>query len=84
MKLNPKAFALASGITWGLTVFLATLWVVVKGSGEHLQLLSRFYPGYSVSCKGSLIGLIYGLIDGGIFGLVFAWIYNKFNEENNQ
>lgn len=81
MKLCKKAFGLASGIVWGVTILLATLWVVVKGGGEHLRLLEQFYLGYNVSPLGSLIGLIYGFINGFIVGWIFAWLYNKFVKE---
>lgn len=81
MKLSSKAFGLASGIVWGLTMLLATLWVVVKGGGEHLRLLEQFYVGYNVSPLGSLVGLVYGFINGLICGAIFAWIHNKFVQE---
>lgn len=79
MKLQAWPFGLAAGILWGATVLLATLWVIVQGGpGEHLALLGRFYPGYTVSLFGAVVGLIYGFIDGVIGGLIFAWLYNAF------
>ena len=79
MKLQALPLGLAAGIVWGASVFLATLWIMMRGGpGEHLVLLARFYPGYSVSIGGSILGLIYGFIDGLIGGLVFAWLYNVF------
>jgi len=81
MKLSPKALGLASGIVWGVTIFLATLWVVVKGGGEHMRLLQQFYIGYDTTPLGSIIGLVYGFIDGFICGWIFAWLYNKFVKE---
>ncbi len=81
MALNKKAFALTCGILWGLTVFIATLWIMIKGGGNHLQLLEQFYFGYSVSWLGAFVGLIYGFIDAFICGWIFAWLYNKFLKE---
>jgi len=79
MKLNKVACGLAAGIIWGLTIFIATIWVIVSGGGgQHLELLNRFYLGYSVSYGGSFLGLIYGFIDGFVVGWVFALLYNLF------
>lgn len=78
MKLDAKALGLAGGILWAVSVFLCTLWVVWQGGGEHLMLLAKFYPGYSVTPLGALLGLVYGFIDGFICGWVLAWLYNRF------
>ncbi len=77
MKLDKKAFGLACGILWGLSVFLMTLWVLWRGGGSTLVLLQQFYFGYNISYTGAVIGLIWGFIDGFIGGWVFAWLYNK-------
>ena len=78
MKLNKLAMGLAGGIVWGTTVFIATLWVFIRGSGETLQKLDRFYFGYRVSVGGAFIGLVYGFIEGFILALAFAALYNCF------
>jgi tetrahydromethanopterin S-methyltransferase subunit F len=77
MKLDKKAFGLASGILWGLIILVSTFWVMARGGGSTLALLEQFYFGYSVSYQGAFIGLIYGFIDGFICGWIFAWLYNK-------
>jgi hypothetical protein len=81
MKLNKEALGLALGIVWGVTVFLAT-WVIIMrgGTGEMLSKLGRFYFGYTVSAGGSIIGLIYGFIDGFIGGWVIGLLYNAFTK----
>lgn len=78
MALNKTALGLASGILWGAAVFLATLWVMFRGGGEHLVLLSKFYIGYGVNVGGAIVGLIYGFIDGFLCGWILAWLYNRF------
>jgi len=78
MKLDKKAFALAIGIIWGLTVLVATFWVMARGGGHTLVLLQQFYFGYSVNYWGAFIGLIYGFVNGFICGWIFAWLYNRF------
>lgn len=79
MRLNAKALGLALGILWGLSVFLATAWIIyVDSPGDTLAKLGVFYIGYSVTWPGAVIGLIYGFVDGLIGGLLLAWIYNAF------
>jgi len=78
MQLNQKALGLACGLLWGCAVFLATIWVVIAGTGEHLHLLGRFYLGYSVSWLGAVIGLAWGFVDGFVGGWLLGWLYNRF------
>jgi len=81
MKLNVKAFALACGLLWGAGLFLLTWWIIAfEGSAAAAgpTFLGRVYRGYSVSPLGSVIGLLYALVDGLIGGVVFAWLYNRF------
>ena len=78
MKLSIKAFALTSGIFWGLTIFVSTLWLIAFGYDGHLIMaLNHFYFGYSFSIVGAFIGLAWGFADGLICGALFAWVYNK-------
>jgi hypothetical protein len=51
---------------------------MMRGGGEHLVLLNKFYLGYSVSVLGSILGLVYGFIDGFIGGWILAFLYNLF------
>jgi len=79
MKLNVKALALASGLLWGGTVCVATLWLIALGhDGALIRQLDHFYLGYSFSVVGAFVGLAYGFVDGAIGGALLAWLYNKF------
>jgi hypothetical protein len=63
----------------GFALFAATLWLVIKGGpnvGQHLSLLQAYYPGYSVTWTGSLVGLVYGALTGAVLGWSVAWLYN--------
>jgi hypothetical protein len=67
------------GILFGLTLFFATLVLILKGGnvvGPRLQLLSQYFPGYSVTPIGSLLGLVYGFVTGLIGGWGFAFLRN--------
>jgi hypothetical protein len=77
MKLNVKAFALTCALTWGIGLFLLTWWIIVfDGATGDVTFIGRIYRGYSISPAGSFIGLLWGLIDAGIGGAIFAWLYN--------
>lgn len=79
MKLNVKALALASGLIWGLGLFILTWWVMMfDGATGDPTLIGKLYRGYSISPAGSVIGLAWGLADGAIGGGIFALVYNAF------
>ena len=80
LHLNGNITGLSLGIVTGLTIFIATVVLVVKGGphvGQHLRLLSQFYIGYSVTYAGSFVGLLYGFLTGYVAGWIIAWIYNQ-------
>jgi hypothetical protein len=80
MMLNAKVVGLALGIIFGLGIFVATNWLIIKGGsrvGPHLILLSQYFIGYRVTFLGSLIGAAYGFAMGTICGALMGWIYNK-------
>ena len=80
LYLNAKVFGLALGLLCGLTIFIATNWLVIKGGkpvGPHLQLLSQYFIGYRVSFLGSFVGFAYGFAVGTLGGALIGWIYNR-------
>ena len=79
LRLNSRAVGLSLGLFFGLVLFLATNWLVIKGGepvGPHLALLSHYFIGYKVSFFGSLIGFAYGFALGTLSGALMSWIYN--------
>lgn len=79
MRLNATILGLVLGLLFGLTIFVATNILVVKGGdviGPHLSLLGEFFWGYRVTFLGSLVGFLYGFSYGFIVGYVFARLYN--------
>ncbi len=78
MKLNIKAFALASGLVWGINWFAVTWWMMAfDGITREVMFLGRIYRGFTLSPIGSLVALCWGFVDGFLLGLMVAWIYNK-------
>ena len=79
LRLNGQIMGLAFGVLVGLTLWIATLWLVIKGGphvGQHLVLLSQFFIGYRVTVTGSFVGLVWGFVTGFVAGWLVAWIYN--------
>lgn len=80
-KLNARAWGVAGGLVLGLGLFLATNILVIKGGqnvGAHLGLLRNYFPGYSVTFVGSLIGFVYTFVLGYGLGRAVGSMYNRF------
>lgn len=82
MRLSPKSLAFACGLIWGGAILLVGLINLTSPSYgmEFLKLMSSVYPGFHASrtFMDVLAGTGYGLVDGGIAGLVLGWLYNLF------
>jgi hypothetical protein len=77
--LNSKVQGLVIGLLFGLGIFIATNWLILKGGepvGPHLSLLGQYFIGYEVTFMGSLVGFAYGFGTGFIGGFAVASIYN--------
>ena len=80
-KMDKLAFATAVGSVSGLLLFLATIWLVIKGGkvvGPNLQLLAQYFVGYTVTVKGAFIAFGYSFIWTFLFGWLFAYLRNLF------
>ncbi|GJM15173.1 MAG: hypothetical protein DHS20C13_05000 [Thermodesulfobacteriota bacterium] len=80
-KLDKLAFATALGIVAGMAVFVATIFLILKGGnviGPNLNLLGQYFIGYTVSIKGAFIGFGYSFLWAFIFGWLFAYLRNFF------
>ncbi|MGH7656782.1 MAG: hypothetical protein ACREL6_01015 [Gemmatimonadales bacterium] len=79
LRLNGRAWGIAFGLLLGGGLFIATNILVLKGGqrvGAHLQLLNVFFPGYSVTFAGSIVGFIYAFVVGYGLGRLIGLIYN--------
>ena len=80
-RIDKLGFATATGSISGLIVFLATIFMTIKGDkvvSPYLQLLSQYFFGYTVSLKGAFIGMAYSFSWGFLFGWIFAYLRNLF------
>ncbi|OGT29345.1 MAG: hypothetical protein A2W28_00570 [Gammaproteobacteria bacterium RBG_16_51_14] len=80
MKFSVKGFAITSAILWSGSIFLVGMAGIIWPSYgvDFLKVVSSIYPGYKVGgdVASVFIGTLYGAVDAGIGGAVFAWIYN--------
>jgi hypothetical protein len=79
LRLNAKVQGVVTGIVFGLAIFLATNWLILRGGdvvGPHLALLGQFFIGYRVTFVGSLVGFAYGFATGFCIGYGITSIYN--------
>jgi hypothetical protein len=78
-RLDKTALGIAAGCVGGLAVFAATVVLLLKGGpriGPTLALLAQFFPGYSVTWPGSVIGALYGFGAGFVLGWMVALLRN--------
>jgi hypothetical protein len=79
-RTSEQGWGLALGFLAALGLFVATVFLVIKGGevvGPRLQLLSVYLPGYSVSWTGAFIGGAYMFFLGYGAGRVVATVYNR-------
>jgi hypothetical protein len=79
-RASEQGWGMAFGMLCGLGLFVATIWLVIKGGptpGAHLNLLGIYFPGYSVTYLGSVIGFVYAFVGGYAVGRTVATIYNR-------
>ena len=80
LRLNGRAWGIALGLLLGGGLFLATIVLVIKGGqdvGQHLSMLSVFFPGYRVTVLGSMIGFVYAFVLGYALGRLVGTVYNR-------
>lgn len=78
-KFCVLSFGFALGIAKGL-FFMILAWSSAGfGYGsEMITLLASVYHGYAATFVGGIIGAVWGLVDGFIFGIILAGLYNCF------
>ncbi|MBU6432315.1 MAG: hypothetical protein KGS09_05875 [Nitrospirae bacterium] len=79
-RIKADALAVVCAVIGGVGLFAMTAWLVIKDgqqAGQHLQLLSNYFVGYSVTWPGAFVGLVYGAMTGGAVGWAIGRIYNR-------
>ncbi len=82
--MSVRALGLTAAIFGSFTMFFLAWWMILTGNAEGpTTLFERIYLGYSFTPVGSVIGALWGFIDFGIAGAIFAWLYNFINMKIN-
>ena len=81
--LSIRSVGLATGILGASAMFFLAWWLIIIGNAQGpTTLFERMYIGYSFTPLGSIIGAVWGFVDWGIAGAIFAWLYNMINKKN--
>jgi hypothetical protein len=83
-RTSEQGWGLAIGLIFGLGLLLATFILVARGGenvGYHLNMLRVYFPGYSVTWFGGLVGFVYAFVLGYAVGRTVATLYNKLNPQ---
>ena len=87
MKLNLKALTVTTAVVWaGVVLIVGLANMIFSGYGQaFLLLVASIYPGYSASGSFGdvIVGSLYALLDGAVFGLIFGWLYNLMANKSN-
>lgn len=82
MKLSVRALATVCAILWGAAILAVGAINVATGSygASFLRGVSSIYPGFRApgTFGDILIGTLYAVVDGAVFGWLFGWMYNAF------
>ncbi len=80
MRLSVKAISIVSALLWGGGILFVGLIHLASPSygASFLDGISSIYPGFhgARNFGDALVGTAYALIDGGVGGFIFAWLYN--------
>ena len=84
-KLDIHGFGKACAIVFGINSFLfaflpALGFNVLWWNHKSLAVMSAFFPGMSPTFFGALLGLVWGVVSGAIFGMIISWFYNKLSQ----
>ncbi|MFH1654437.1 MAG: hypothetical protein ABIE74_10355 [Pseudomonadota bacterium] len=79
MRLSVKGLGLTLGILWAFIVLFICLMTKFGYYANVYNLLNEFYLGLiTLTPVGMLISVVIGFVDAFIFGIILAWVYNRF------
>lgn len=78
IRLNTRLLAITFAMIFGLALLLITYASLYRGlpdTGQYLNLLGVFLPGYEVSHAGAWIGMAWGMLIGASLAVLFYRVY---------
>jgi hypothetical protein len=79
-KCSPNALGIAIGVVWAAYIFFCGITAIFGWGNALVEAISSLYIGYGPTFLGSVIGAVWGFVDGYIAGVVIAWIYNRISK----
>lgn len=79
LRISGHALGIALGCLMALQLYIVTAWLILRGTADqspHAALLVNYFPGYSVSYFGGLIGAAYIFVFVYVFSRILAGVYN--------
>ncbi len=81
-KANIVAIGISVGLISAVVVILYTFLAYFFGYGvESEMIFDGFFPGYSLSLPGAIIGAIWAFSLGYLLAATTAWLYNAFDRK---
>ena len=83
LRMRVRGLGISFGLLCAAGLFAATNILILRGGenvGAHLGLLAAYFPGYSVTFVGSLIGSFYAFLVGYGIGSMIGVVYNHLVE----
>ncbi len=80
MQLSVKAFAVTAAIVGAAIWFISVMFAMLIPSwGEpFMEMMAAIGPGVTgANWSSAALLVLYGVIDGLVFGGLFAWLYNQ-------
>ena len=79
LRISGHALGVALGGLMAVQLFAGTSWLIVRGTADqsiHAALLAQYFPGYSVTILGALVGAAYIFVTTYLASRLLAGIYN--------
>ena len=80
MQLSVKAFAVTAAIVGAAISFISVMFAMLIPSGGEpfMEMMAVIGPGVTgANWPSTALLVLYGLVDGLVFGGLFAWLYNQ-------
>lgn len=84
IRLNTRLLAVSFAVIFGLSLWLLTYASLYRGlpdTGQYLNLLGVFLPGYEVSHTGAWIGMFWGMLIGASLAVLLYRVYALSTED---
>ncbi|GAB6138479.1 hypothetical protein [Halanaerobaculum tunisiense] len=75
-KINVQALSIAFGVAWAILMLLLGILAMWNGEIKMVNLLADIYIGFKPTFVGVIIGALWGLSSGIMWGGMIGIVYN--------